>query len=370
MKVPLILDNIVFTFQKAGGVSMYWYELLKRLGVGTDNFAVSIIKQKNEINNIYEKHLDYSDIDVSYESLLPPKLIRYLPNTVSIPEDSIYHSSYLRVALNKNITNILTLYDFSHDKGLATRFPANMFNIQQKKFGINRAHGLICISENTKKDLLHFYPHINPKKVKVIYLGANDGYYRFTNKVSTLFRNQVNLLFTKYVLYVGERPFYKNFNIAVDAVEQLKDYTLIIAGGVVLSESEKSNLESKLKGRYYKFEALSFDEMNQLYNYAFCLMVPSAYEGFGLPVLEAMKTGCPVITSNISSLPELMGSQGLMVNTINSESFIIKIKELEKESFRGEYIEYLMDRALLFNWDKMYEETLEFYETIHQTKNK
>jgi mannosyltransferase len=105
-----------------------------------------------------------------------------------------------------------------------------------------------------------------------------------------------------------------------------------------------------------------------LYNHAFCLLYPSSYEGFGIPLVEAMKCGCPVVTTNTSSIPEVLGGAGLMVDHIDEHAFVQKIKSLENTAFRGENIEKGYRQARRFSWDTCCQETLAFYGQTYKKK--
>ena len=174
--LKIIYDNIIFSLQKAGGISVYWYELIKRL---QNKNNVLFFEKNNE--NIFSKNLN---IKTHIESRLPIKILRYLPFLKNLPEKYIFHSSYYRVSLQKNVLNIVTVYDFTYE--FFRRGVAKTIHSLQKGFAINNADGIICISENTKKDLLKFYPNVDEEKVKVIYNGVVDEFKRLKKSEEVL----------------------------------------------------------------------------------------------------------------------------------------------------------------------------------------
>ena len=351
--MKIVYDNIIFSLQKAGGISIYWTELIKRF---KNKGEILFYEKKN--NNIFRKLIFY---DVKNESALGFKILRYLPFIKKLPEKSIFHSSYYRISLQKDIANITTVHDFTYEyfrTGMA-----KYIHIWQKGFAIKKSDGIICVSENTRRDLMKFYPMIEDSKVKVIYNGVGNEFIKLENSKEFLIEQFEILKNKKYILYVGDRSTYKNFNIAVEVLKQLDDYMLVIVGGQKLSGFE-NELIDPIKNRTCHFRGISSEKLNILYNNAFCLLYPSSYEGFGIPVSEAMKSGCPVVSTNTSSIPEVAGQAALLVDDIKANSFIPNIKHLENKKLRDELIYKGLEQSKKFSWDKCFSETYDFYETI------
>lgn len=363
--MEVFLDNIVFSIQKAGGVSAYWYELLS--GMCKSDLSVGFLNTQPQSENIFEKRIDYKPFRCIRESWIPFKFLRYLPLLRTLPRGAVFHGGYLRVSPQKDILNILTVHDFAHERKLASKFPRGLANILQKAYGIQHADGIICISDSTRQELLHFYPAIDPAKIKVIHHGIGNFYPICKSEPVNCSLNFD--LQKKFVLYVGGRRNYKNFSMAIKTMELLPpSYHLVAIGGEPWSKEELSVMTERIAGRYYIFPTISETDLNILYNHAFCLLYPSAYEGFGLPPGEAMKAGCPVVTTCMTSMPEVVGEAGLVVEKPDPLLFAEKIGALENESFKQKLIADGLQRAKQFTWDKSVQETIDFYKDCWNLK--
>ncbi|PSL47316.1 mannosyltransferase [Chitinophaga niastensis] len=364
--MQIFLDNIVFTIQKAGGVSAYWYELLSR--ICNNNWSISILNAQPGSENIFEQKIDYSKFQCICESRIPKRYLRYLPLRYKLPFAAVFHGGYLRISPQKNILNILTVHDFAHERKLVTAFPRSLVNTIQKAYGIRRADGIICISESTRKELLQFYPATDPAKLQVIHHGISNDFYPLDKDKLPHCSLPLHLE-EKYILYVGARKKYKNFSVALEVMKQLPaKYTLVAAGGEPWSEKEINNLNNNIPGRYHIFPIVGAADLNVLYNYAFCLLYTSAYEGFGFPPGEAMKAGCPVVATNLTAMPEIVGKAGLLANQADAASFLEKISLLENDSCKQLLIMKGIQQAKLFTWEKSIQETIGFYQKCWNNK--
>jgi len=358
--MKLIYDNIIFSLQNAGGISKYWSELIKRL-IKKDDIIVTFYESANK--NIFRKNLA---INFKKESCLNVKTLRYLPFTMKLPANSVFHSSYYRFSLQKNVVNITTVHDFTYEY-FRSGIPKYVHKLQ-KWFAIKNSDGIICVSENTKKDLMKFYPNIEESKIKVIYNGVGNEFRHLNNSKNFLIDKFEVLKNKKYILYVGDRSNYKNFHLAVDVATELKDYFLVVVGKRF--DAKEKVILKNIENRIFLFEGISGEELNILYNNAFCFLYPSTYEGFGIPIIEAMRAGCPVISTNRSSIPEIAGDSAILVKNIELHDFINAIKILEDEKERKKIISKGFEQALKFNWDKCFEETYIFYKTVYDKKVK
>ena len=352
--MKIFYDNIIFSLQRAGGISLYWSELI---GASIKkNIDIQFFGLKNK--NIFQKRIDFG---AKSESRIAINILRYMPFLTILPKGSIFHSSYYRVSFQKNVKNIVTVHDFTYEFFMSG--VAKYIHIWQKKIAISKSSGIICVSESTKKDLLKFYPNLKNEKIRVIYNGVGDEFSVLSNPASYLTFQFKNLANKKYLLYVGDRSSYKNFKLAIDVLFDLDDFSLVVIGGGKFNKYEKSIIKER-RGDVFHFSGLDGNELNVIYNNAFCLLYPSSYEGFGIPIVEAMKSGCPVVSVNVSSIPEVCKNACLLVDNLNLESLIEKVKSLEDSKTRRCAIEKGIIRSQAFSWSKCFDETLEFYKEV------
>ena len=172
-----------------------------------------------------------------------------------------------------------------------------------------------------------------------------------------------------YILFVGSRDNYKNFYFLVESIKELllDDPTLklVCAGGGMFKEEENKLIE--ILGLQEKIEQKYFEEeqLGMFYKKAKCFVFPSQYEGFGLPVIESIACGCPIVLSNASSFPEVAGDAGIFFENNNKEDLRNKIElVLNDVNFRDIYIQKGLERSRLFTWEIAAEKCLEFYKTV------
>jgi len=362
--MEIILDNIIFSLQKSGGVSVVWYELLNRVLQDLD-FELYILEMPNQ--NIFRKQIEIPNeifIDNPF-SKFPLSVQRYLnPNRINV--NGIFHSSYYRTVKKQGIANVTTVHDFTYE--YYRKGPAKKIHVLQKGNAIRNSQKIICVSENTKNDLLKFYPDTNEKNIHVIYNGVDETYTRLTHPVDFELKKLIPFLPGEYVLYVGDRKSkYKNFELAVKSCKSV-NIPLVIVGGGVPTRSETSYLISNLGVNNYKhLSGINNKLLNLVYNHALCLLYPSKYEGFGIPVIEAQKAGCPVIAYNSSSIPEVIGDVSTLLNELSVESISGMIYRLITDlGFRNQQIEIGLENSKRFSWDKCYQQTKQVYKELYE----
>ncbi|WP_316796866.1 glycosyltransferase family 1 protein [Pedobacter agri] len=340
-------DNIIYSLQKAGGISSYWSALISRFL--RDQLDIHFTENPNE-------NLSRKELHIPSHLITPSPSKRILVDRfkkIALPhqtEPFIFHSSYNRTTSNAKATSVITVHDFVHEKfyGGLRRY----LHVLQKNKAIENARKIIVVSENTKQDLLHFHPYLSEDQVHVVYNGVSDDFFPLPEKPA---RGR------SYLVFIGSRAYYKNFNFAVDVIQALPDFDLHIVG-TALSKSEQKMLNEKIPGHWKIFTHIQNQELNSIYNDAFALIYPSSYEGFGIPLLEVMKTGTPFVALKQSSIPEVAGDAGILVDDLDVDSFRDAILSINghEDVLRAKGI----IQSNQFSWEKCYQETSAIYKAL------
>jgi glycosyltransferase involved in cell wall biosynthesis len=219
---------------------------------------------------------------------------------------------------------------------------------------LTQAQHIICDSIATAKDITDFF-HIPANKITPILLAHDAKTFRF-----------LDLPTSNYFLYVGRHDPYKNLHRLIDAFAALphhRHYELWIAGPkdrryTPMLETQVNKLELSHQVKFLDY--LPYDQLPTIINQAIALVFPTLWEGFGLPVLEAMACGTPVITSNLSSLPEVAGNAALLVNPYNTDEITDAMQAVATDSaLRSRLRTLSLNRASQFSWEKTGQATVE-----------
>ena len=347
------LDNIIFSLQRTGGISIVWYELLKRLLSSPMADRIRFLEYPNAETNLFRRQLDLPTSQIIRQPLACCAVQRYLNPHVKAGGKFIFHSSYYRTCPSAKAINVTTVHDFIYEHFM--HGVKKQLHCLQKHRAIRRADHIVCISEHTRRDLLHFLPDVDPARISVIHNGVSDDYHPLTGIPTA------DLPFAPgcYVLFVGSRASYKNFPHAVEAVG-LSGLNLVVVGSP-LSQKEETLVRTSLKDRYAYAGRVSNERLNQLYNHAYCLLYPSSYEGFGIPVLEAQKAGCPVIATRASSIPEIIGDSPLLLEELTVGEICNHLARLRDEALRQSVVDHGQENARRFTWDRMYGQLQQLY---------
>lgn len=351
--IPVVLDNIIFSLQRMGGASVYWKKILEGIQQD-DRFDVTIIERTDGHDNKVRQELSLSAKVVLRDN--EPKRYAQFARVNSPIEDALFHSSCYRVARNRQCLSVTTVYDFIwayYVSGLNQKM--HMWQIRN---AVRGSEGIICISESTKRDLLKLIPEASSKQIKVIPLSYDSGRYSYAKRDRH-----------RQAVFIGARTAqYKNFGLAVESVSIVPDLRLVICGAP-LTETERKLLEYKMPGRYVAETFPSSERLCEVLRESIALLYLSEYEGFGIPVLEGMAAGVPVIAINRSSIPEVAGDAGILLEEGSPELVAEQLSRLMNSSnYLTDRVDAGLDRVKLFSWDRTVRETADFYERLYKNR--
>lgn len=288
-----------------------------------------------------------------------------IPRVLERTEADLYHSPYYGMPLNPGIPSVVTCHDL-----IPLIYP-QYFTVRQRwvyrianALVFRRVRRIISVSDSTKSDLVRIF-NVDPAKVVTTHLGVSRRFFEHKPEETKRVREAYNLP-ERYVLYVGANKPHKNLPALVDAWQSLRkrQEKLVIAGhwdGRYNQSVEKVRLNG-LENEVRFLGPVSDDHLPALYGGADVFVFPSHYEGFGLPVLEAMASGTAVVCSNIPSFREIGGSSVVMVDPYDVNDISGKIEMLLDDSaYRDRLGSLGARRAADFTWDRTVRQTLSVY---------
>jgi glycosyltransferase involved in cell wall biosynthesis len=290
----------------------------------------------------------------------------------------VFHSPFLLGPLFSKRPFILTLHDlmvlkfpnFFEGRNFLIKIFAKLFFSIVVPITSKKCRMILTDSKNVRSETINFL-RIAPEKIKVIYPGVDERFKKLNSKISIEELHELNPN-KKIILYVGNTRPYKNLPRLLEAFKLLQkkkseNYQLVIGGGEKrnLPLLKKIVLDLGIEKDVIFSENLTDAEVVALMNAADVFVFPSLEEGFGFPPLEAMACGTPVVTSNVSSLPEVVGDAALLVDPENVEEIASAIeKVLTDEKLREELIRKGFERVKRFSWEKTARETIEVYKSV------
>lgn len=255
--------------------------------------------------------------------------------------------------------------------------------LQKQKLALKTVNAVICDSKNSKKDVVK-YLDFPQDKIHVVYLAPGEEFKLVTSHKSQVTTKRKYNLPNQFVLYVGDVNYNKNIRGLVKACEQVKVPLVIVGKQAVEKNIDRTHPENRdlvWLQDYCKSSILNHKssiiltgfvpdkDLVLIYNLASVYCQPSFYEGFGLPVLEAMACGTPVVTSKKASLPEVAGKAAVMVDPYNVDDIANGLTvAIENEDLREDLIQRGLKQAKKFSWEKVANESYRIYQRVMQGK--
>ena len=391
--MKILYDHQMFYRQNYGGVSRYFCELMNQFSLDSEmSFMLALryvqndnLEQFSELNQFWSNRYNFL-YDNHFISSIQKKIrfnalnfgLNYIINNqaesvrlLKEQDFDIFHPTYYEPYFLKYLQKkpyVLTVYDMIHEL-FPKYFKASDRTKVWKKQLIEDAGAIIAISQNTKQDIIKF-TDVDPNRVQVIHLGNPFEYVNEPPQINTSL--ELPAFGKSYLLFVGGRPAYKNFNFFIESMAELlrknEGLHVVCAGSLPFTNEEKQSFKNM--NILHKVHHVKVNDiiLKNLYKSARAFVFPSLYEGFGLPVLEAFSCGCPAILNNSSSLPEIGGDGAIYFEQGDSKSIICAVETvLFNEKYREDLIKKGSERLKFFSWNKTAISTKKVYDSLlHQ----
>lgn len=360
----ILYDGRIYAGQAGGGINRYFTNLINRLPT-TDRPLLTAIRHPSAQfpNHPNLRVSKYSRFRLTrFSAALEKAYFRTLESTLKF---DLIHPTYYSLLTGKDVNEykcpaVITVHDMTHE-----RYPEFFSNaadttVEAKRKAVMAAQAIICISHNTKCDLLDLYA-IPENKITLIPLATDFS-------ISQSYGHEA-IPPQPYFLYVGGRAGYKNFDVLLKAFAKIvstqSDVRLCITGSPFNANEQKTINDLGLSQFVCHYGFVSDHHIAKLYRCSVALVYPSLYEGFGLPPLEAMACGGAVIASNCSSIPEVVGDAGILVSPTSYKAFADALLWLlESPSMRENLVNKGFRQVKQFSWDKTAAQTYEVYSSV------
>jgi len=354
-------DNRIFTIQQYGGISRYYSQLAR--GLSQDHGQRVRIDAPMYINRYLDPLACHAGLRLPYMRGVTPLCQRFDDllegRRLRVFSPDIVHETYFRRQAPRagGAKRVLTVYDMIHERFAD---PGGRSALSKaRRAAVRRSDHLICISQSTQRDLIDILG-VDADKTSVIHLAAS------LHPAVGLARP----VDTPYILYVGPRDRYKNFQCLLRAYAALhgviRDFRLLCIGGGGFSCGEHEQMR-QLGIPSGQVMQLAADDglLTACYQHAALFVYPSLYEGFGIPPLEAMQCGCPVVCADSSSLPEVVGNAALLFDPASPEALSAAVHQvLSDPELAASLVERGRQRAAGFSWQRCVSQTLNLYRQL------
>jgi glycosyltransferase involved in cell wall biosynthesis len=353
-------------FVNKAGTGVYVASLVESMSHLNSGVTLQLFSAGQNLKSSKSKTLR-TRLDTLYLDLLWMHII--LPAKVKSANSDLLHMPANIAPVLSPCPIILTVHDtiLPQNPRLFPPWQRNYFLTFGPKSARDAAH-IITISESSKRDIIKTFG-VSENKVSVISLAVSPRFTPIDQSAVQKIKDKYGL--GKFVLTVGSIEPRKNLPLLIksfsELIKEFPDLSLVHAGpyGWQMGTLQTQIKELGLNNSVHFLGRVSLDDLAGLYNAASVFVYPSLYEGFGLPILEAMACGCPVITSNISSMPEIGQGASILINPTDiSELTASMINIIQNTNLAQDLIQAGLSRAKHYSWKYCAEETIKIYQKV------
>jgi glycosyltransferase involved in cell wall biosynthesis len=368
----VVIDGIIFALQPIGGISRIFQELIPRLCDAEAVSGVDLVISGPSLQTLpqhprlklYQTQLpDWLQPAAVWRRALASLVARRLRRRLEAVSGQVWHSSYFTMPLDWRGPVAVTVADLIYEfyPALFRGLDADLLRARRRRC-VERADAVICISETTREDVIRHFG-IAREKTFTVPLSHSAAFRQLTPELS-----DVSAVTTEpFILYVGGRAHYKQFGELLAAYAAWPGHCAhqLIIVGPPWNESELAQIESHgIRDRVRQIDGVDDDLLCRLYNRATAFVYPSLYEGFGIPLLEAMACGCPVVASRIPSTVEVAGDAPIYFTAGASAEFTAALVAAANEGRESARVSAGLEWVKQYSWDRTAAGTLAVYQKL------
>jgi len=373
--MQVVIDSNIYQLQSTGGISRLFSEIIPRMCELDNSININLLTNGKLLQPLptHEQitHLSIPRIEQYlrpgrvWKPILPMMRQIVFKLRIGTKREGIWHSTFFTMPESWAGLKVVTLFDMIYELYPDLYDGLNDDKFRKRKHDcIKKADAVICISKTTRQDLQNFYG-LNSDFTFITHLACSDIFKKLDQS-----NEYLNLSIEKpFLLYVGDRARYKNFDRLLKAYSiwvDRKEVDLVVVGKPWLAREVNCLTQFSIQKNVRLLKDVDDELLCKLYNRAAAFVYPSLYEGFGIPIVEAMSCGCPIIASNIPSTIEIAGDCPIYFKPSEVDDLLKAFNSAVSEGRNSDRVQRGLTRKKNYTWDKTAAQTLEVYRILSE----